>query len=58
MMHAGAWQTLPLPGAELAIIEDWLAPSEADALLAACSKRFPGRTTAFVCSAARWLRRG
>jgi alkylated DNA repair dioxygenase AlkB len=28
------WQVLPLPGAELAIIEGWLAPSEADALLA------------------------
>jgi alkylated DNA repair dioxygenase AlkB len=28
-----AWQALPLPGAELAIIESWLAPDEADALL-------------------------
>lgn len=30
----GAWQALPLPGAELGIIEGWLAPAEADALLA------------------------
>ncbi|MGA0588077.1 alpha-ketoglutarate-dependent dioxygenase AlkB family protein [Dyella sp. KRB-257] len=28
-----AWQPLPLAGAELAIIERWLAPDEADALL-------------------------
>lgn len=27
------WQELPLQGAELALIENWLAPSEADALL-------------------------
>lgn len=40
-MHAGAWQTLPLPGAELAIIEDWLAPSEADALLARLLETIP-----------------
>lgn len=33
-MGDGAWQALPLPGAELAIIEGWLAPAEADALLA------------------------
>lgn len=33
-MGAAEWQELPLPGAELAIIERWLAPGEADALLA------------------------
>ncbi|WP_431635829.1 alpha-ketoglutarate-dependent dioxygenase AlkB family protein [Dyella sp. KULCS107] len=33
-MGDGAWQALPLPGADLAIIEGWLAPAEADALLA------------------------
>ena len=33
-MGDGAWQALPLPDAELAIIEGWLAPAEADALLA------------------------
>ncbi|AND71091.1 hypothetical protein ATSB10_36370 [Dyella thiooxydans] len=33
-MGAATWQALPLPGAELSIIEDWLAPTEADALLA------------------------
>ncbi|MBU6249371.1 MAG: alpha-ketoglutarate-dependent dioxygenase AlkB [Xanthomonadaceae bacterium] len=33
-MVATEWQALPLPGAELAIIERWLAPDEADALLA------------------------
>lgn len=33
-MGAAEWQELPLPGAELAIIERWLAPDEADALLA------------------------
>src|SRR5690242_18120527 len=34
VMGDGAWQALPLPDAELAIIEGWLAPAEADALLA------------------------
>ena len=32
-MGEAAWQVLPLPGAELAIIEHWLAPGDADALL-------------------------
>ncbi len=32
-MSVAQWQELPLPGAELAIIEDWLAAAEADALL-------------------------
>ncbi|HET6430796.1 alpha-ketoglutarate-dependent dioxygenase AlkB family protein [Dyella sp.] len=31
------WQTLPLPGAELALIPHWLAADEADALLAQLS---------------------
>ncbi|WP_017463233.1 alpha-ketoglutarate-dependent dioxygenase AlkB [Dyella ginsengisoli] len=34
MLAAATWQELPLPGAALAIVEDWLAPAEADALLA------------------------
>jgi len=33
-VKSGSWQALPLPGAELAIIEGWLALDEADALLA------------------------
>jgi len=33
-MVAAEWQALPLPGAELALIERWLAPEEADGLLA------------------------
>jgi alkylated DNA repair dioxygenase AlkB len=32
-MGETAWQPLPLSGAELAIIDRWLAPDEADALL-------------------------
>ena len=33
-MTVAPWQPLPLPGAELALIERWLAPEEADGLLA------------------------
>ena len=33
-MGDGAWQALPLPDSELGIIDGWLAPAEADALLA------------------------
>jgi alkylated DNA repair dioxygenase AlkB len=34
MLGQVGWQELPLEGAELALIEHWLVPSEADALLA------------------------
>lgn len=40
-MEEAAWQALPLPGAELAIIESWLAPTEADALLAELRSSIP-----------------
>ena len=40
-MNRPAWRPLPLPGAELAIVDDWLAPAHADALFARLQETVP-----------------
>lgn len=43
-MAPDGWQTLPLPGAELSLWPNWLAPAQADALFAQLQATIPWET--------------